>query len=163
MKSKLLLRNVGDIWDKSGNKRVTGKRDQDIINMASCRGLSVAKNGTRVIFPQQEGIESYIEHVADFLMPGKEKKEQMAYMNSVLIPAKLLVGDATSEDYLESPSLADKEVQLSLKNCELEPYVDGERVEQFAKVFVELQISEFDNVRFLLLISYYQQNCAIWL
>ncbi len=145
MKPKLLLRNVGDIWDLSGDKRVTAKKDQDIINMASCRGISLLKDDSKLIFPHQDGIESYIEHVADYLMPGQAKAVQMKQMNSKLIPVKLKVGDATSEDYLDSDSINDTQKAM-IHGGQLDPYVDGERAKRFAQAFECEYSAEFHDL-----------------
>lgn len=145
---KLLFRNVGDIWDKSEGKRVTDKRSQDIINMASCRGISFAKDGNKIIFPHQPDIEAYLDHVADFLLPGETKEKQKAYIDSVVIPAKLPVGDATSEDYLEAKNLLEPGIKAMIEGSHLEPYVDGEGAAAFAQTFGCHYESEFHKLFF---------------
>jgi len=130
----LLLRNIGDIWDKS-KKRVTEKASQNIINMAACRGISLFKAGQKVIFPRVEGLESYTRHVAEFLMPNASDEEQVAYMSSALIPVDLNTGDATSEDYIDSPTLMSESVRAFIADHTLDPYVDGERAKAFAETF----------------------------
>lgn len=86
-----------------------------------------------MIFPHQPGIESYIEHVADFLMPEKSKEEQLQHMKEMVIPVKLEVGDATSEDYLDSYDWDNATLKSFLAGSQLEAYVDGQRAGAFAQ------------------------------
>ncbi len=132
--TNILLRNIGDIWDKS-EKRVTDKGSQNIINMAACRGISLARPGNVVIFPRIPHLDEYMVHVGEFLLPTAKKEDQFKHMQSALMSVDLPVGDAATEDYIDSPTLQDQALKAILNQAILDPYVDGERAGAFAEAF----------------------------
>lgn len=126
MNNILLLRNPGDALSEG----ITDPNAHSILYAITCRALSLLKPGQKIIFPKQGGIESYLEHVAEFLMPMQDLKTRISHLKAMLIPVPLKKEDVTSKDYLQS---LDSIVTNTLNDHKLEPYVDGSSARTFAQ------------------------------
>lgn len=127
MKNTLLLRNPGDALSEG----ITDPNAKSILYAITCRALSLLKPGQKIVFPKQEkGFETYLEHVAEFLMPIQDHEKRTKQLQERLFPVNLKKQSVTSKDYLNSlqPEMAE-----ALNGLKLEPYVDGEPARTVAK------------------------------